>query len=65
MDRRGLDARVLHVAVIDDHAGREIDVDAGQVIKLERAHAEVAAIAHDGIDLGRRRDVFVHDAQRL
>ena len=47
---RRLDARVLHVAVVDDQACREVDVDAGKVAEFERAHAEVPALTHHGIE---------------
>ena len=61
----GRHAPVVEEALVDDLACREVHVDAGEVHQLERPHAEAAAVAHDGVDLGRTRAALLIDAQAL
>src|SRR5690606_24320549 len=58
-------ARLLEVLIVDRLAGREVDVDAGQVHELERPHAEATHVAHDAVDILRLCDALAQDADAL
>ena len=58
-------APVVEEALVDDLAGREVHVDAGEVHQLEGPHAEATAVAHHRVDLRRRGPPLLVDAQAL